>query len=262
LAERRKLSSLFDLSGKVALVTGASRGIGQVAAVTLAEGGADVIVCSRNLSALNATVETIRSTGRKALALEIDVSSQSSIKKAFAEGVKAFGRLDILVNSAGTNFRKPATDWTEQEWGQIVNVNLLGTFLCCQEAGKLMIAQQSGGKIIILASLLTAYGVPVIGIVPYASSKAALAGLTRSLGVEWAKYRINVNGLGPGYIKTELTRAIHEDPIRSPVIVSRIPIGRWGVPDDLRGAFLFLSSAASDYMTGQILWVDGGWTAT
>lgn len=258
----QNLTSLFDVRGKTALVTGASRGIGQIAAATLAEAGADVIVCSRNRSGLENVVKRIESFGRRPLPLEIDVSNRSSVQKAFAEGIKFFGKLNILVNSAGTNFRKPTTDWTEHEWNQVVNVNLLGTFFCCQEAGKQMIAQQTGGKIINLASLLTAFGVPIIGIVPYASSKAAIGGLTRSLALEWAKYGINVNALGPGYIKTELTRAIHEDQSRSSLILSRIPIGRWGVPEDLKGAFLFLSSPASDYMTGQILWVDGGWTAT
>jgi len=262
LTPKQSLASLFDISGKTALVTGASRGIGQAAATTLAEAGADVIVCSRHLTGLEDTVKRIRSSGRRVLALEIDVAKKNSIQKAFAEGINFFGKLDILVNSAGTNFRKPATDWTEQEWAQVVNVNLLGTFLCCQEAGKQMITQNTGSKIINLASLLTSFGVPIVGIVPYSSSKAALGGLTRSLALEWAKHKINVNALGPGYIKTELTQAIHEDPVRSNLIVSRIPIGRWGVPEDLRGAFLFLSSAASDYMTGQILWIDGGWTAT
>jgi 2-deoxy-D-gluconate 3-dehydrogenase len=261
LTANQKLNALFDLTGKTALVTGASRGIGMVAATTLAEAGADVIVCSRKRSALENVVKQIQSTGREALALEIDVSNHSSVQKTFAEGIRSFGKLNILINSAGTNFRKPATDWTESEWNQVVNVNLLGTFFCSQEAGKQMIAQQIGGKIVNLASLLTGYGVPIINIVPYATSKAGIAGMTRSLALEWAKHRINVNALGPGYIRTELTHAIHENPNLSSTIVSRIPIGRWGDPEDLKGAFLFLSSSASDYMTGQILWVDGGWTA-
>jgi 2-deoxy-D-gluconate 3-dehydrogenase len=232
-----------------------------MAATTLAEAGADVIVCSRKRSALENVVDQIRSMGREALALEIDVSNHSRVQEAFAEGIRSFGKLNILINSAGTNFRKPATDLTESEWNQVVNVNLLGTFFCSQQAGKQMIAQQTGGKIVNLASLLTGYGVPVTNIVSYATSKAGIAGLTRSLALEWAKHRINVNALGPGYIRTELTRAIHENPTLSSAIVSRIPIGRWGDPEDLKGAFLFLSSSASDYMTGQILWVDGGWAA-
>ncbi|HYW02184.1 MAG TPA: glucose 1-dehydrogenase [Candidatus Acidoferrum sp.] len=261
MTSNQKLMALFDLTGKTALVTGASRGIGMMAATTLAEAGADVIVCSRKRASLENVVEQIRSVGREALALEIDVSNHSRVQEAFAEGIRSFGKLNILINSAGTNFRKPATDYTESEWNQVVSVNLLGTFFCSQEAGKQMIAQQTGGKIVNLASLLTGYGVPVTNIVPYATSKAGIAGMTRSLALEWAKYRINVNALGPGYIRTELTRAIHENPNLSSAIVSRIPIGRWGDPEDLKGAFLFLSSSASDYMTGQILWVDGGWAA-
>ncbi len=257
---KQNLPSLFDLRGKTAAVTGASRGIGLVAATTLGEAGADLVLF--DLAPLDEAARQIQSLGRRALPLKVDVSSQESVQKAVAEGVRLFGKLDIIVNAAGTNLRKPATDWIEQEWDRVVNVNLRGTFFCCQEAGKQMITQQTGGKIINIASLLSAFGVPIAGIVPYACSKAGVGGLTRSLAMEWAKHKINVNAVGPGYISTELTRTIHEDPTRSSMIESRIPMGRWGVPEDLKGAFLFLASHASDYVTGQILFVDGGWTAT
>lgn len=254
----QKLPSLFDLKGKTAVVTGASRGIGQMAATTLAEAGADIVLC--DLAGLDDSVKRIESLGRRSLPLKVDVSSRESIQKAIANGVQKFEKLDIIFNAAGTNLRKPAEEFTEQDWNIVVNVNLRGTFYCCQEVGKQFIAQKSGGKIINVASLLSAHGVPITGIVPYACSKAGVGGLTRSLALEWAKHKINVNAVGPGYISTELTRSIHEDPARSSMIESRIPMGRWGVPEDLKGAVLFLASPASDYVTGQILFVDGGFT--
>ena len=253
------VSEFFDLSGKVALVTGASRGIGFAAATALAAAGADVIVCSRNLPALGDVVKEIELSGRRTLAIQVDVSDPSSVRNMIAEARRAFGRLDILVNSAGQISRKPATEWSVQEWTESIDVNLRGTFLCCQEAGRNMILRREGGKIINVASLLSTIGVP--NIVPYASSKGGVASLTRSLAVEWAKYGINVNAVGPGYVRTELTRALQDDATRSSNIVSRIPIGRWGTPQDLKGAFIFLASRASDYITGQIIYVDGGWTA-
>ena len=252
--------ALFDLTGRTAIVTGASRGIGLAAATALAEAGADIVLC--DLASLDDATKQIESLGRKTLAVKVDVSSHESIRQAVAESVRLFGKADIIVNAAGTNLRKPATDWNEEDWAKVVNVNLRGTFFCCEEAGKQMITQQTGGKIINIASLLTAFGVPISGIVPYACSKGGIGGLTRSLAMEWAKYKINVNAVGPGYISTELTRSIHDDPTRSPMIESRIPLGRWGAPEDLKGAFVFLASRASDYMTGQIVFVDGGWTAT
>lgn len=252
-------SRLFDLRGNKALVTGASRGIGFAAAIALAEAGADLIVCSRNLSTLGEVVKAIEVTGRRALAFPVDVSEPKSVRNMVAEAYRAFGNVDILVNSAGQISRKAATEWSVQEWAESIDVNLRGTFLCCQEVGKNMILRKDGGKIINVASLLSAIGVP--NIVPYASSKGGVASLTRSLAVEWAKYRINVNAVGPGYVRTELTRALQEDATRSSSIVSRIPIGRWGTPQDLKGAFIFLASHASDYITGQIIYVDGGWTA-
>jgi NAD(P)-dependent dehydrogenase (short-subunit alcohol dehydrogenase family) len=252
-------SEFFNLSGKVAVVTGASRGIGFAAATALAAAGADIIVCSRNPRALAGVVKEIELLGRKALAVQTDVSDPSSVRNMISEACRAFGKLHILVNSAGQISRKPATEWSVQEWNESIDVNLRGTFLCCQEVGRNMILHREGGKIVNVASLLSAIGVP--NIVPYASSKGGVASLTRSLAVEWAKYGINVNAVGPGYIRTELTRALQEDVTRSSSIVSRIPIGRWGTPQDLKGVFVFLASPASDYITGQTIYVDGGWTA-
>jgi len=252
-------SALFDLTGKTALVTGASRGIGLAASTALAEAGADVIVCSRQLAALGDVVKAIESTGRRGIAIQVDVSDPDSVRKMIDEEHRIFGKLDILVNCAGVISRKSALDWSVQDWEESIAVNLRGTFLCCQEAGRKMISRKDGGKIINVASLLSRIGVS--NIVPYASSKGGVASLTRSLAVEWAKYRINVNAVGPGYVRTEMTRALQEDPARSSTIVSRIPMGRWGTPHDLKGAFVFLASPASDYITGQIIYVDGGWSA-
>jgi len=221
--------------------------------------GADIIVCSRKLLALGEVVKEIELLGRKTLAVQSDVSDPTSVRNMISEACRAFGKLHILVNSAGQISRNPATEWSVQEWNESIDVNLRGTFLCCQEVGRNMILRKEGGKIINVASLLSAIGVP--NIVPYASSKGGVASLTRSLAVEWAKYRINVNAIGPGYIRTELTRTLQEDVTRSSNIVSRIPIGRWGTPQDLKGTFVFLASPASDYITGQTIYVDGGWTA-
>ncbi|MGA2625935.1 MAG: glucose 1-dehydrogenase [Candidatus Bathyarchaeia archaeon] len=259
VSSHARFSEFFDLSGKVALVTGASRGIGFAAATALAVAGADIIVCSRKLLALGEVVKEIELLGRKTLAVQSDVSDPTSVRNMISEACRAFGKLDILVNNAGQISRKPATEWSVQEWTESIDVNLRGTFLCCQEVGRNMILRKEGGKIINVASLLSAIGVP--NIVPYASSKGGVASLTRSLAVEWAKYRINVNAIGPGYIRTELTRTLQEDVTRSSNIVSRIPIGRWGTPQDLKGTFVFLASPASDYITGQTIYVDGGWTA-
>jgi len=252
--------SLFDLSGKTAIVTGASRGIGEASAVALAEAGADIVVCSRNKEALKEIVEEVQELGRNAFPIQVDVSNRTQIQNGVREAIREFRKIDILVNSAGTIVRKPSVEWTEEEWAQVMDVNLKGTFLFCQEVAREMIAKNQGGKIVNVASLLSAIGVP--NIIGYASSKGGVASLTRSLAAEWAKYRINVNAVGPGYIRTELTQALQNDANRSSYLVSRIPLGRWGEPADLKGSIVFLASKASDYITGQIIWVDGGWTAT
>jgi len=253
-------SSLFDLSGKVAVVTGASRGIGAAAALALAEAGADIVAGSRNQEALKLVVDDVRKLGRNALQVMVDVSNRSQIQSAVQEALREFGKIDILVNSAGTIIRKPSVEMTEEEWTQVIDLNLKGTFFFCQDVAREMIARNQGGKIINVASLWASLGVS--NLIGYASSKGGVGSLTRSLAAEWAKYRINVNAVGPGYIRTELNLAVQNDANRSAYVVSRIPLGRWGEPEDLKGAMVFLASKASDYVTGQIIWVDGGWTAT
>jgi len=250
---------LFELNGKVSLVTGASRGIGLAAATALAEAGSDVVLCSRNQTALQDAAKSILALDRKVLPIPIDVSDRQQVVRMMKQAISHFGKIDILVNCAGTVALKPALEWDDKEWREVIDVNLRGTFLCCQEVARHMIERAQGGKIINTASLLSAIGVP--NIIAYASSKGGVASLTRSLAVEWAKYGINVNAIGPGYIRTDLTRALQQDKDRSAYVVSRIPFRRWGEPDDLKGAFVFLASAASDYVTGQIIWVDGGWMA-
>jgi 2-deoxy-D-gluconate 3-dehydrogenase len=252
--------SLFDLSGKTAIVTGASRGIGAAAAIALAEAGADIVACSRNQEALKLVVEDVRKLGRNAVQVMVDVSDRSQIQAAMQEALREFGKVDVLVNSAGTIIRKPSVEMTEEEWSQVIDLNLKGTFFFCQEVAREMIARNQGGKIINIASLWASLGVP--NLIGYASSKGGVGSLTRSLAAEWAKYRINVNAVGPGYIRTELNLAVQNDANRSAYVISRIPLGRWGEPEDLKGAMVFLASKASDYVTGQIIWVDGGWTAT
>ena len=252
-------TGLFELTGKKALVTGASRGIGLAAATALAEAGADLILCSRNLTGLREAAKAIEGKGRKALSLHADVSDPNDVQRIVAEAIRVFGAVDILVNSAGQISRKAATDWSIQEWTDLMDVNLRGTFLFCQEVGRNMIKRKTRGKIINIASLLSTIGRP--NLVPYVSSKGGVASLTRSLAVEWAIHGINVNAIAPGYIRTEMTRALQEDEAKSSEIISRIPFGRWGAPEDLKGAFVFLASSASDYVTGQIIYVDGGWSA-
>jgi 2-deoxy-D-gluconate 3-dehydrogenase len=260
IAHRNPLQSNYcDLRGRVALVTGASRGIGLSAATALAEAGADVIVCSRDQTQLEKVALGIQALGRKALPLALNVADRIEVQSRVREALSTFGRIDILVNSAGTVKRKPATEWTIEEWDEVIDVNLKGTLLLCQEVGKHLIARNEGGKIINIASLTSVIGIP--NIIAYGSSKGGVVSLTKGLAVEWAKYRINVNAVGPGYIRTELTRALQEDKARSDYILSRIPFRRWGEPDDLKGTFVFLASPASDYITGQVIWVDGGWTA-
>lgn len=241
-------------------MTGASRGIGAAATLALAEAGADIVACSRNQENLKLVVEDVRKLGRSAVRVRVDISHRSQIQTAMREALREFGKIDILVNSAGTIIRKPSVEMTEEEWTQVIDLNLKGTFFFCQEVAREMIARNQAGKIINVASLWASLGVP--NLIGYASSKGGVGSLTRSLAAEWAKYRINVNAVGPGYIRTELNLAVQNDPNRSAYVVSRIPLGRWGEPEDLKGAMVFLASKASDYVTGQIIWVDGGYTAT
>jgi 2-deoxy-D-gluconate 3-dehydrogenase len=225
-------------------------------AMALAEAGANV-AAHGNSRTPDKTCELIKSAGRRGLALRGDLADKSVPKKLVEETLNEFGRLDILINNAGTIRRAPAVDYSEEDWTTVIAVNLNSVFRLSQLAGREMIKKEQGGKIINIASLLAFQG--GITVPAYAASKGAVAQLTKALANEWAKHRINVNAIAPGYMRTDNTAALQADENRNRQILERIPAGRWGEPDDLAGAAVFLSSAASDYLNGHILVVDGGW---
>ena len=245
----------FRLDGKVALVTGASTGLGQAIAVALAEAGADV-ACHGNTHAPDGTCEAITAIGRAAFALTGDLSNPQTPRQLIVETIEHFGRLDILVNNAGTIRRAPATEYSEEDWATVIEVNLSSVFRLAQLAGRHMI-ERGGGKILNIASLLSFQG--GITVPAYAASKGGVAQLTKALANEWAARGINVNAIAPGYMRTDNTKALQQDETRNRQILERIPAGRWGEPSDLSGAAVFLCSAASDYVNGHVLVVDGGW---
>ena len=245
----------FKLDGKVALVTGAAAGLGQAIAIGLAEAGADV-ACHGNTRSPEATCDAIDQRGRRTLAITGDLIERETPRALFAATIEKFGRLDILVNNAGTIRRAPAVDYAEEDWATVIQVNLSAVFRLSQLAGREMIAQGKG-KIINIASLLSFQG--GITVPAYTASKSGVAGLTKALANEWAKSGVNVNAIAPGYMVTNNTKALRADENRNRQILERISAGRWGEPDDLAGAAVFLSSAASDYLNGHILVVDGGW---
>ncbi len=246
----------FDLSGKVAVVTGANTGIGQAIAVALANAGADVACVGRTPA--EDTVARIRDLGHKAEIVSADLSSIEPVGRVVDETVSKLGGLDILVNNAGIIRRADAVDFTEEDWDAVVDTNLKSVFFLCQAAGRHMIAN-GGGKIINIASMLTFQG--GIRVPSYTASKSGIGGLTKLLANEWASKGINVNAIAPGYIATNNTAALQADEARNKSILDRIPAGKWGDADDLGGAAVFLASRAADYVQGHILAVDGGWLA-
>ncbi len=248
----------FRLDGKVSIVTGASRGLGEAMAEALAEAGSHVVLAARSEEALNAVADNIRALGVKALVVPTHVEEDKQLDNLVERTLNEFGRIDVLVNNAGTTAREPAIDFSLEDWDRVLAVNLRSIFVLCQKVGGVMI-RQGGGKIINTASLLCEIGVSLIP--AYAASKGGIRQLTKALAVEWAQYNIQVNGIGPGYFRTELTEKLYQDPERYHTIMSRLAIKRWGKPEDLKGAVVFLASKASDYMTGQILYVDGGYLA-
>ena len=246
----------FDLTGRVAVVTGANTGIGQAIALALAAAGADIAAVGR--SDATDTVERIRAMGRKAEVVSADLSTIEPVDRVVDETVAKLGGLDILFNNAGIIRRADAVDFSEEDWDAVIDTNLKSVFFLCQAAGRHMIAN-GGGKIINIASMLTFQG--GIRVPSYAASKSGIAGVTKLLANEWATKGVNVNAIAPGYIATNNTAALQADEIRNKGIVDRIPAGRWGDPADLGGAAVFLASRASDYVQGHILAVDGGWLA-
>ncbi len=249
--------NFFDLSGKVAIITGGSRGLGVYFARALARAGADIIVTARRKEDCAGTLAEILQLGRNAHACALDVQSKESID-AFAAQIHAeHPRVDILVNNAGCNRRKPALDVTWDDWNTILETNLRGTFFLSQAIGRAMINRRCG-KIINIGSVTSVFG--YAGLVPYSASRAGVAGLTKALADDWGKFGINVNCLAPGWFETEQNKALYEDPEWVAYITDRIPLKRPGKPNDLDGAIVFLASDASEYMTGQVLLIDGGIT--
>lgn len=249
--------SLFDLSGKTALVTGCKRGIGKAMALALAEAGADIIGVSASLEQSGSAIETeVRALGRNFRAYTCDFSQRENLYQFIGRVKQEVPLIDILVNNAGTILRKPAAEHPDDYWDTVIETNLNAQFVLSREIGKDMVAR-GRGKIIFTASLLTFQG--GVNVPGYAASKGAIGSLVKALANEWAGKGVNVNGIAPGYIATDNTAALQADPDRSQAILARIPAGRWGQPADFHGPTVFLASAAADYVHGTILTVDGGW---
>jgi len=251
------MQDLFDLSGKVAIVTGTSRGLGQYFARALARAGADLVITSRKLSSLSEFKQEIESLGRKALPVKLDVLSQSDIENIVKLTVKEYGKIDILVNNAGLNIRKPSTEVSSQDWDTVLDTNLKGSFFCAQAVAKEMIKRKYG-RIINIGSCTCVFGME--GIAPYTASRGAILLMTRSLAAEWGRFGITVNVLAPGWFKTAQNAVLYENKQWVNYITSRIPLNRPGQPHDLDGTVVFLASDASEYITGQMILVDGGFT--
>ncbi|EPG9672802.1 2-dehydro-3-deoxy-D-gluconate 5-dehydrogenase KduD [Citrobacter freundii] len=251
------IQEAFRLEGKVAIVTGCDTGLGQGMAVALAEAGYDVVGVNRKIP--HETAEKINALGRRFMAIQADLSQQDALTSIVTQSVSAFGRIDILVNNAGTIRRQDALDFSEKDWDDVMNLNLKSVFFLSQAVARQFLAQGNGGKIINIASMLSFQG--GIRVPSYTASKSGVLGITRLLANEWAAKGINVNAIAPGYMATNNTQQLRADSERNQEIIDRIPAGRWGTPNDLKGPVVFLASSASDYIHGYTLAVDGGWLA-
>jgi 2-deoxy-D-gluconate 3-dehydrogenase len=247
----------FSLKGKSGIVTGGGSGIGKAIATGLVQAGAEIVIVGRNKERLEKTAGEIRAFGGPAIPIQADISRMGDIKSLVDRTVKEFGKIDFLFNNAGTIRRGSSEDFSEKDWDEVISTNLKGPFFLAQAVARVMISQKRKGKIINTSSLIAVQGgkrVPA-----YAASKGGLAQVTKTMANDWAKYNILVNAIGPGWVKTELTEALQQDKDRYAEILGRIPLGRWADPEDLAGAAVFLASDASDYITGQTVFVDGGW---
>jgi len=247
----------FRLTGKVAIVTGARTGLGQGMALGLAEAGADIV--GIDLNHLEETRKGVEERGRKFLGIEVDLSNIGVIAGIVERTVREFGKVDILINNAGIIRREDSLEFTEGDWDDVMSINLKTVFFFSQAVARQFVKQQTGGKIVSVASMLSFQG--GIRVPSYTASKSGVMGLTRLLANEWAKYNINVNAIAPGYMATDNTAPLRRDPQRSEEILQRIPAGRWGTPEDLQGVAVFLASEASRYVSGYTIAVDGGWLA-
>lgn len=250
------MNALFDLTGKTAVVTGASTGLGMGMTLGLASAGADVLLVDH--VQCEEVACKVRDLGRRAAALTVDLMKMESIRTVVEKALAEFGKIDILVNNAGIIRRAPALEFSEKDWDEVMQLNSKTVFFLTQAAAGDMMKRKYG-KIINVASLLAFQGGIIVP--SYAASKGAVAQITKALANEWAPHGIRVNAIAPGYMATNNTKALREDAVRSKAILDRIPAGRWGAPEDLQGAAVFLASAASDYVTGHVLAVDGGWLA-
>jgi gluconate 5-dehydrogenase len=255
-----KYKNLFNLTGQVAVVTGGSGGLGYDMCLALAANGADIVVASRNPQNAAALVAEVEALSRRALALKVDVLQAKDLSQMVETVIDQFGRIDILINCAGTQVWQKAEEYTEENWDKVIDLNMKGTFLACREVGKAMI-KAGRGKIINLSSVRSLLGFPE-NYTAYCASKAGVNLYSKCLAAEWAKYNINVNAIAPTFVETELTRGMLDDPKVKEGLINRIPLHRLGQPGDLVGAVLFFASQASDFITGQVLFVDGGVTST
>jgi NAD(P)-dependent dehydrogenase (short-subunit alcohol dehydrogenase family) len=249
---------VFGLEGNVALVTGGSKGLGRSFARALAGAGADVVLTSRNAGEAEVAADEIRAMGRRALALEADVTDRSAVAEMVRRAEEEMGKVDILVNNAGINIRKPTLELQDEDWHPVIDINLKGSLYCAQAVAPGMIAR-GYGRIINLGSIMST--VSLAGRAAYATSKHGVLGLTRTLALEWAQHGVTVNALCAGPFETPMNRVLMNDPAAYQAFLSKIPMGRWGQPEELSGAIIFLASRASSFVTGTTLYVDGGWTA-
>ncbi len=249
---------IFDLKGKVAMVTGSTRGLGEVSAKALAKAGADVAVCGRTEADLKRVSGEIKGLGREAEGFHMDVTSKASVVEAVDEILDRFGKIDILVNNAGVNHRVEVLEYPEEKWDLVINTNLKGYFLVTQAVVPQMI-ERGYGKVINMSSIFGEVVLPTQ--LAYAASKGGVNQITKVMALEWAKKGVRVNAIGPTYFETEFVAQIRNDPERFNFINERTPMGRWGQPEELEGTVIFLATPASDFITGQTIYIDGGWTA-